>query len=94
MSATESTENQDINPEVEAAAQATDAVSIESLQARIAELEAEVADVKARANADMYNFQKRVERETELAKKFALEKFATSLLDVVDNLERAIGASG
>ena len=68
MSAAENSENQDINPEVEAATQASensDTPSTESLQARIAELEAEVADVKARANADMYNFQKRVERETE-----------------------------
>lgn len=65
-----------------------------ALQARIAELEAEVLDVKARANADMYNFQKRVERDTENAKKYALEKFAGSLLDVVDNLERALQAAG
>lgn len=64
-----------------------------ALQARIVELEAEVLDVKARANADMYNFQKRVERETENAKKFALEKFAGSLLDVVDNLERALSST-
>ncbi|ONG41088.1 nucleotide exchange factor GrpE [Alkanindiges hydrocarboniclasticus] len=66
----------------------------EDLQARIEELEAEITEVKARANADMYNFQKRVERETDNAKKYALEKFAGSLLDVVDNLERAIAAAG
>ncbi len=42
----------------------------------------------------MYNFQKRVERETDNAKKYALEKFATGLLDVVDNLERALQAHG
>ncbi len=65
-----------------------------ALQQKIADLEAEVADVKARSNADMYNFQKRVERETENAKKYALDKFSTSLLDVVDNLERAIQAGG
>lgn len=65
-----------------------------ALQQKIADLEAEVADVKARSNADMYNFQKRVERETENAKKYALDKFSTSLLDVVDNLERAIQAAG
>ena len=64
------------------------------LQQKIADLEAEVADVKARSNADMYNFQKRVERETENAKKYALDKFSTSLLDVVDNLERALQAAG
>ena len=65
----------------------------EALLAKIAELEAQVKDVQARANADMYNFQKRVERETDNAKKYALEKFAGSLLDVVDNLERAIAAA-
>ena len=65
-----------------------------ALQQKIDALEADITDVKARANADMYNFQKRVERETENAKKYALEKFSTSLLDVVDNLERAIQAAG
>ena len=64
------------------------------LQQKITELEAELTDVKARANAEMYNFQKRVERDTDNAKKFALEKFSTSLLDVVDNLERALQAAG
>lgn len=64
-----------------------------TLLAKIAELEAQVKDVQARANADMYNFQKRVERETDNAKKYALEKFAGSILDVVDNLERAIAAA-
>lgn len=69
-------------------------LAAEDLHSRIAELETEITDVKARANADMYNFQKRVERETENAKKYALEKFAGSLLDVVDNLERALLAAG
>jgi molecular chaperone GrpE len=68
-------------------------VDLSPEQARIVELEAQVKDIQARANADMYNFQKRVERETDNAKKFALEKFASSLLDVVDNLERAIAAA-
>ncbi len=98
MSAPENTENQDTNldaqPNTADVLDAAEEQNIESLQAKVAELEAEVADVKARANADMYNFQKRVERETELAKKFALEKFATGLLDVVDNLERALLAAG
>jgi len=66
---------------------------IEALQAQIATLEAQLKDVQARANADMYNFQKRVEREADNAKKYALEKFAGSMLDVVDNLERAIAAA-
>ena len=61
---------------------------------RISELEAELAEVRARSNAEMYNFQKRVERDADNAKKYTLEKFASSLLDVVDNLERAIAAAG
>ncbi len=64
------------------------------LQAQIAELQAQLTNVELRANADMMNYQKRMERETDNAKKYALEKFAGSLLDVVDNLERAITAAG
>jgi len=67
---------------------------VSELQAQIAELEAEIKNVQARSAADMYNFQKRMERETDNAKKYALEKFAGGLLDVVDNLERAIAAAG
>lgn len=72
---------------------AADEVSIESLSERVAELEKEVTDTKARANADMYNFQKRLERETDNAKKFALERFAKDLLENIDNLERALDAA-
>ncbi|STY90586.1 HSP-70 cofactor [Moraxella bovis] len=66
------------------------------LIAAIETLEAEVADAKdaaARANAESYNAQRRMEQETEKAKKFALQKFAKELLDVVDNLERGLQAS-
>lgn len=72
------------------ASEQADNVSIESLTEKVALLEKEVTDTKARANADMYNFQKRLERETDNTKKFAIEKFAKDLLEVVDNLERAI----
>lgn len=77
-------EGQNMPPEAELAA----------LHGQVADLQTQVKDIQARANADMYNFQKRVERETDNAKKYALEKFAGSLLDVVDNLERAITAAG
>ncbi len=50
----------------------------------------EVEQLQARINAEAYNAQRRMEQETEKAKKFALQKFAKELLDVVDNLERAI----
>lgn len=68
----------------------------EKLQARITELEGEVQQAKegqARANAESYNAINRMEQETDKAKKFALQKFAKELLDVVDNFERAIASA-
>lgn len=68
-------------------------IDISVYEARIAELEGEVKQAKestARANAEAYNAQKRMEQEADKSKKFALQKFAKELLEVVDNLERAI----
>ena len=45
-----------------------------------------------RVQAEMQNVRRRAERDVENAHKFALEKFATELLSVVDNLERALTA--
>lgn len=63
------------------------------LVARVAELETQVKDVQLRAQAEIQNIQKRAEREAENARKFALERFAGSLIDVVDNIERALDAT-
>ncbi len=68
-------------------------IDIDAFKSRIAELEGEVKQAKestARANAETYNAQKRMEQETEKSRKFALQKFAKELLEVLDNLERAI----
>lgn len=68
-------------------------IDITVFEARIAELEDEVKKAKestARANAETYNAQKRMEQEADKSKRFALQKFARELLEVVDNLERAI----
>jgi len=68
-------------------------INLDTFKARIAELEGEVKQAKestARANAEAYNAQKRMEQEADKSKKFALQKFAKELLEVVDNLERAI----
>jgi len=56
-------------------------------------LENEVSELKdklLRQHAEMDNLRKRTAREVSDARKFAVEKFAVSLLDVVDNLERAL----
>ena len=68
-------------------------INLDTFKARIAELEGEVKQAKegtARANAEAYNAQKLMEQEADKSKKFALQKFAKELLDIVDNLERAI----
>ena len=45
-----------------------------------------------REQAEMQNVRRRAQRDIENAHKYALEKFASELLSVVDNLERAIDA--
>ncbi len=64
---------------------------------RIAELEAEVAqlsggvrEAQVRAQAEIENIRRRTELDIEKAHKFALEKFSNELLPVIDNLERAL----
>ena len=85
----------EFNPEVNSDNNETidSEIDISAFEARIAELENEVKQAKehtARANAETYNAQKRIEHEADKSKKFALQKFAKELLEVVDNLERAI----
>ena len=50
----------------------------------------ELQDKLLRQHAEMDNLRKRTAREVQDARKFAIEKFASDLLDVVDNLERAL----
>lgn len=67
--------------------------SVDAGTARIAELEGQLKDLQLRTQADIQNIQRRAERDVTAAHKFALEKFAGSLLDVADNLERALQAT-
>jgi molecular chaperone GrpE len=46
-----------------------------------------------RAQADAQNVMRRAEQDVEKARKFALERFCSELLPVVDNLERALEAA-
>ncbi len=61
---------------------------LEAAQTEIAELK----DKLLRTYAEMENLRRRTQREVADAHKFGVEKFATALLDVVDNLERALDA--
>ncbi len=64
---------------------------------RIAELEVQLNEAQQRerdsllrAKAEVENIRRRTEMDIEKAHKFALEKFSSELLPVIDNLERAL----
>lgn len=66
---------------------------VPSSDERVAELELEIANLKdqaLRAMAEADNVKKRAEREVAAAKIYGVERFATDVLSVVDNLGRAL----
>lgn len=67
----------------------TAAADAEALLAEVTGLK----DQMLREQAETQNLRKRLQRDVENARKFALEKFVGDLLPVVDNLERAISAA-
>jgi len=77
----------------EAGEQGPEEEAIDALQAAQDASRKEIAELKdklLRAHAEMDNLRKRSQRDVADAHKFGVEKFATALLDVVDNLERAL----
>jgi molecular chaperone GrpE len=79
----------DIDPSESTEDQEQQAVNeVEELQQKLSIL----GEQLLREQAEMQNVRRRAQRDVESAHKFALEKFATELLSVVDNLERAIDA--
>ena len=93
---TDSSQEQGVEPMQEPIPAAADAVTEAApavdLAARVAELEGLLRDQQLRSQAEIQNIQRRAERDVTHAHKFALEKFAGSLLEVVDNLERALSS--
>lgn len=64
-------------------------------EARVAELEGQIADLTdrlLRAHADMDNMRKRTEKEKVDTAKYAINKFATDMIGVADNFQRALAA--
>lgn len=83
-------------PAAEPAAENLEAPSVESLLAEVAELQAKVTeqnDSVLRAQAEVQNIRRRSERDVENAHKFALDKFSSDLLPIIDSLERALNAA-
>ena len=66
-----------------------------SVEERVAQLEAELSDMKdrmLRALADAENTRRRAHREREETQKYAIADFARELLSTADNLRRALEA--
>lgn len=87
--------NQEQALHTEAETEAADVV--DPRDERIAELESQLKDAQQRerdsllrAKAEVENIRRRTEMDIEKAHKFALEKFSSELLPVIDNLERAL----
>jgi molecular chaperone GrpE len=77
------------------AAETAPAPTAEELAAKVAALEAENAELKdrmLRALADTENLRRRSARDVEDARKYAVTSFARELLDVADNLGRALAS--
>jgi molecular chaperone GrpE len=68
---------------------------MQAATARIAELEAELAEMKdrwIRSEAETSNVRARGRRETEDARQYAVQKFATDIVEAAENLKRGIDA--
>ncbi len=68
----------------------------DELAARVQVLEEQLAaaqDQSLRVAADLQNVRRRAEQDVEKAHKFALEKFASDLLPIIDSLERGLELS-
>ncbi|MCS6891591.1 MAG: nucleotide exchange factor GrpE [Rhodovarius sp.] len=66
-----------------------------SPEERIAALEAEVAQLRdkwLRAEAELQNLRHRTQREVQEARAFAVQRFATEVVEVAENLRRGLAA--
>ncbi|AKZ66133.1 nucleotide exchange factor GrpE [Candidatus Palibaumannia cicadellinicola] len=63
---------------------------IEAIQHELLQMQQRERDNLLRAKAEIENMRRRSEIELEKAYKFSIERFATELLPVIDNLERAL----
>ncbi|EEH42172.1 uncharacterized protein PADG_06992 [Paracoccidioides brasiliensis Pb18] len=69
--------------------------SEDPVQKELEVMKKEIVDLKdkyLRSVADFRNLQERTRREVEAARNFAIQRFATDLLDSIDNLDRALSA--
>ncbi len=83
--------------DADAAGAGAQAASADELAAQLAAAREEVEALKdqaLRGQAEAENIRRRAARDVENAHKFALEKFTSELLPVIDSLEKAVEAAG
>ncbi|NVK74254.1 nucleotide exchange factor GrpE [Marinomonas sp. CT5] len=78
-----------LEPEVETLEEVTENDEL----AKALEEVAQYKEAALRAHADAQNIRRRAEQDVEKAHKFGLEKFAKSIVNVADNLERALASA-
>lgn len=89
-------DEQNLDPQIPEAEVESDVAPSEDLTARVRGLEEQLVaaqDQSLRMAADLQNVRRRAEQDVEKAHKFALERFASDLLPVVDSLERGLELS-
>ncbi|MBR0461553.1 MAG: nucleotide exchange factor GrpE [Erysipelotrichaceae bacterium] len=87
-------EVEEVKEETEAEAEAVE--KTDPKDEEIADLKKEVERLKnayAKAYADTENLKKRLEQEAANTRKYRIQSFATEMLPVIDNLERALDAA-
>ena len=80
-------ENQEASQEPE---KASDQPNVDALNLVIADLNKKLKEADLRTAAEVDNMRKRKDKEIDDAKKYAISKFATDLLPVIDALEKAL----
>lgn len=91
----EQTEQETTNQEEQSVATESAEVTVESLQAALAEAQAkadENYDLALRTKAEAENIKRRAEKDVSSAHKFALEKFVNELVPVIDSMELGLAA--
>jgi molecular chaperone GrpE len=86
-------ENRSPEEKAEGCCQKESEACCDELQSEIEKLKEDAAvarDQTVRAHAEMQNIRRRAEQDVEKAHKFALDRFAGDIVNVADNLERAL----
>ena len=84
------TQNETVEELLEPEAELLEEVTENDELAKALEEVAQYKEAALRAHADAQNVRRRAEQDVEKAHKFGVEKFAKSIVNVADNLERAL----